>query len=184
MRIIAGQYSSRPLKTLPGNNTRPTLDKVKEAIFSSLGGFFDGGYALDLYAGSGAIGLEALSRGMDFVVFCDKNPKACDVIRQNISTLGVKEETRVFQTNASQALKLCVKEGYQFDFVYLDPPYEKQDNIHVCQQLCDFQLLKDKARVVIEAKKEDNYPSCIGQLACYKKSDYGITTIHYYQKVS
>ena len=73
MRIIAGMYSSRRLETLPGNKTRPTLDKVKEAVFSSLGSMFDGGNVLDLYAGSGAIGLEAISRGFDHAVLVDNN---------------------------------------------------------------------------------------------------------------
>ena len=87
MRIIAGKYSSRRLETLPGQHTRPTLDKVKEAVFSSLGGFFDGGTVLDLYGGSGAIAFEALSRGMDKAYIVDKSRAAIQVIRKNAELL-------------------------------------------------------------------------------------------------
>ena len=83
MRIIAGKYASRKLETLKGQNTRPTLDKVKEAVFSSLGGFFDGGMVLDLYGGSGAIAFEALSRGMDHACIVDKSRAAIEIIRKN-----------------------------------------------------------------------------------------------------
>ena len=96
MRIIAGEFASRRLETKKGNATRPTLDKVKEAVFSSLGGYFDGGNVLDLYAGSGAVGLEALSRGMDNAYFSDNDRIACSVIRNNIASLKVEDRSKVY----------------------------------------------------------------------------------------
>lgn len=95
MRIIAGEYRSRKIETRAGNQTRPTLDKVREAVFSSLGGMFDGGTVLDLYAGSGANGLEALSRGYNYAVFADISKDAINVIRKNIESLRCIGKTKV-----------------------------------------------------------------------------------------
>ena len=128
MRIVAGTYSSRRIEAPKGNNTRPTLDKVREAVFSSLGGFFAGGSFLDLYAGSGANGLEALSRGMDEAVFVDSSRDAVQVIKKNIQSLGCKEQCRVLPMKDMKALLLLKEEGRQFDIVYLDPPYARETN--------------------------------------------------------
>ena len=117
MRIVAGEYSSRKLETLKGDATRPTLDKVREAVFSSLGVFFAGGAVLDLYAGSGAIGLEALSRGMDQAVFVDSSREAVRVIRNNIASLKAGERSRVLCTKAVSALDILHGEGRKFDLV-------------------------------------------------------------------
>ena len=106
MRIIAGKYSSRRLETLPGQHTRPTLDKVKEAVFSSLGGFFDGGTVLDLYGGSGAIAFEALSRGMDKAYIVDKSRAAIQVIRKNAELLDCQSQCEIYPLNDVKALTL------------------------------------------------------------------------------
>ena len=106
MRIVAGEYSSRKIEAPKGNTTRPTLDKVREAVFSSLGGFFAGGVFLDLYAGSGANGLEAISRGFDQAVFVDNSRDAVSVIRRNIASLGCQDKCRVLPMRADKALHL------------------------------------------------------------------------------
>ena len=182
MRIIAGTYASRKLVTLKGDATRPTLDKVKEAVFSSLGGFFQGGRCLDLYAGSGAIGLEALSRGMDEIDFVDASAAAIRIIKENIENLGVIEMTHVYKMRDLNALSFFAKEKRKYQLVYLDPPYEQQHNEKVLELLSDLQLLKDDGIVVVEAKKEDELKEVIKTLRCYKTATYGITTIHYYRK--
>ena len=106
MRIIAGEYRSRKIETRSGNETRPTLDKVREAVFSSLGGMFDGGMVLDLYAGSGANGLEALSRGFDYAVFADISKDAINIIRKNIESLRCQEKTKVLHMPDKKVLSL------------------------------------------------------------------------------
>ena len=181
MRIIAGTYASRRLETLKGQATRPTLDKVKEAVFSALGGMFDGGTMLDLYAGSGAIGLEAVSRGMNQAVLVDQSHAAAEIIRKNIALLGCQKQTRLLAMNDRKALSLLAKEGVQFDLVYLDPPYEKQHNEEVMTYLVEHGMLKNGARVVIEAKKEENYTQTFGPLQYQKEKVYGIVKITYYR---
>ena len=181
MRIIAGTYASLRLETLKGQATRPTLDKVKEAVFSALGGMFDGGTMLDLYAGSGAIGLEAVSRGMNQAVLVDQSHAAAEIIRKNIALLGCQKQTRLLAMNDRKALSLLAKEGMQFDLVYLDPPYEKQHNEEVMTYLVEHGMLKNGARVVIEAKKEENYTQTFGPLQYQKEKVYGIMKITYYR---
>lgn len=184
MRIIAGTYSSRKLETKKGNSTRPTLDKVKEAIFSSLGSYFDGGYGLDLYAGSGAVGLEGLSRGLDFVYFSDNDREAYQIIKKNIEILDVTEQTKVYPVNDMKMLKLMKDENIQFRFVYLDPPYKKQKNLQVLKYLDDNDMIHQNGVVVIESLKEENY-QCedLLHLKYQKEAIYGITKVTYYKHV-
>ena len=100
MRVIAGEHNGRQLPPVPNRLTRPTTDKVKEALFQIIGPFFEGGQALDLFAGSGGLGIEALSRGLDHCVFVDKHPKAIQTIYENLKSLNIEEQAEVFRTDA------------------------------------------------------------------------------------
>lgn len=182
MRIVSGEFGSRRLETLKGNNTRPTLDKVREAVFSSLGGFFDGGNFLDLYAGSGAVSLEALSRGCSFAVLNDKSRDAFKVIQANVKTLKVEDRTKVYCMNDMKLLSILETKEMQFDMVYLDPPYAKEKNMKVMKALCDKHLLKDQAIVIVESLKEDEYDDVVEDLEVVKVAHYGISKITYYKK--
>ncbi|EIJ79461.1 methyltransferase [Bacillus methanolicus MGA3] len=126
MRVISGACKGRILKAVPGSSTRPTTDKVKEAIFNMIGPYFDGGLGLDLFAGSGGLGIEALSRGLSKVIFVDKDKKAIQIIHENIKTCGLMEQSEVYLNSAERALKAIIKRGLVFDFIFLDPPYKKQ----------------------------------------------------------
>ena len=180
MRIIAGTWSSRRIETLDGDATRPTLDKVREAVFSSLGTYFEGGAMLDLYAGSGAVGLEALSRGMDQLVSVEKSHAACNVIRKNIDSLQCRDRVRLLNMSDERALQILAQEGMQFDLVYLDPPYRLQKDEKVMAYLCDHGMLKEGSRVVVESLKEETFPEETGFLHQEKSKVYGISRITYY----
>jgi len=181
MRIIAGEYRSRKIETRSGNETRPTLDKVREAVFSSLGGMFDGGMVLDLYAGSGANGLEALSRGFDYAVFADISKDAINIIRKNIESLRCQEKTKIFHMPDKKVLSLLKAEGLRFDLVYLDPPYAGQHNDEILEYLYENKLITDRGVVVIESAKKDEFKKEFGSLKPYKEATYGITRITYYR---
>ncbi|MCH4206861.1 MAG: 16S rRNA (guanine(966)-N(2))-methyltransferase RsmD [Solobacterium sp.] len=183
MRIVAGQYSSRRLKTLEGSATRPTLDKVREAVFSSLGGMFDGGSCLDLYAGSGAVGLEALSRGMDRVYLVDSAWQAVKIIHENVSSLKADDQVQVLHMKDQAALNWFHENGIRFDLVYLDPPYAKEHNEEVMKLLCTYDLLDSNAVIAVESAKEDSHSDQIESLTRIKDAVYGITRITYYRKV-
>lgn len=182
MRIIAGEFASRRLETKKGNSTRPTLDKVKEAVFSSLGGYFDGGNVLDLYGGSGAIGLEALSRGMDQAYFSDIDRNAVMIIQKNIRLLHVEERCRVYCASDFKMLQIMKEAGIRFDLVYLDPPYAKQKNLKVLEFLDQNDMVNKGGHVVIESLMEENYHSdAFEHLAYHKEAVYGIMKITYYR---
>ena len=181
MRIIAGEYRSRKIETRSGNETRPTLDKVREAVFSSLGGMFDGGTVLDLYAGSGANGLEALSRGYDYAVFADISKDAINIIRKNIESLRCQEKTKIFHMPDKKVLSLLKAEGLRFDLVYLDPPYAGQHNDEILEYLQENNMITDRGVVVIESAKKDEFKKEFGSLKPYKEATYGITRITYYR---
>ncbi len=158
MRIVSGKWGSRKIDAPEGRSTRPTLDKVREAVFSSLGGFFDGGNVLDLYAGSGAVGLEALSRGMDHGWFVDKNRMAVACVRSNIERLNGQQQCTVLPMPARHALDVLAQQGVSF------------------------KLLDENGIVVIEAAKEDIYEERCDSLILYKKALYGITQVLYYRQ--
>lgn len=181
MRIVAGMYSSRTIITPRGNDTRPTLDKVREAVFSSLGGMFDGGSVLDLYAGSGAIGLEALSRGMDHAVFADPSREAVRCIKENIRSLHVNDRCTVYPMKDMAVLKKLAEENMRFDLIYLDPPYKHAHHDEVLSFLDEHHMIKEGGRVVIESLKEEMYDRDYPGLHPYKNKVYGISRITYYR---
>ena len=148
MRVIAGKHKSKQLETLEGRNTRPTMDKVKEGIFNSLHEVQ--GVGLDLFAGSGGLGIEALSRGMEKVIFVDQNFGAIKVIRQNINKLGLEKQVEVYKNNADRALKALNKREIQFDIIFLDPPYQKGLIDKALAQIDEFDLLKKNGIIVCE----------------------------------
>ena len=122
MRIIAGSARGVRLAPVP-DGIRPTSDRVREAIFNSLGQFFDGGKALDLYAGTGALGIEALSRGCERATFVEKNPKAAHTVWENLARVGFSGCGEVLREDVSEVLGRLVTEGRRYDLIFVDPPY-------------------------------------------------------------
>lgn len=179
MRIVAGKYGSRPLKTLSGDATRPTSDKVKGAVFSSLGGRFVGGRFLDYYSGSGAMALEAISRGMDQAVCVDQSHAACRIIRENIQTLGVQDQCMVLQQDIFHAIDQLTE---PFDLVYIDPPYARQRNEELIKELDRMHLIKGQGILVVESADGDDLPDTINDIYKYKEKKYRNTKITYYRK--
>lgn len=118
MRIIAGKYKSRKLKTLSSDQTRPTLDQVKESFFNRIGPYFDGGKVLDVFGGSGAISIEFLSRGVDCATIIESNRDAVNIIKENLEF--VTETTKIYPMSFEKALKQI---DSTFDYIYCDPPY-------------------------------------------------------------
>lgn len=180
MRVVAGEFGGRKLKTLTGNNTRPTTDKVKGAIFNMIGPYFDGGAALDLFSGSGSLGIEAVSRGMEQAVLVEKNFRAMEIIRENVAMTKNDAAFQLMKMPANQAIQKLVATDVQFDLVLLDPPYAKQEIVKQIEMLLDNDLLTRKAIVVCETDKEVVLPEEIGKLKERKRHDYGITAVTIY----
>ena len=123
MRIIAGSKRGRPICAPKGRDTRPTLDRVRESLFAILQFEIPGRRVLDLFAGSGALGLEALSRGAAFAYFCDKDRMAQAALRNNIQTLDFEKQAKIYPCAFESALRLMEQERERVDLVFLDPPY-------------------------------------------------------------
>lgn len=182
MRVVSGTCKGRALKAVPGNTTRPTTDKVKEAIFNMIGPYFDGGIALDLFAGSGGLGIEALSRGLDKAIFVDRDHKAIQIIRENIHTCYLDDKTEIYRNDADRALKALIKREITFDFIFLDPPYKKQQLVSLMQKMDQQMVVHKGSMVVCEHTHELELPASIGELTQVKHEEYGITAITIYQK--
>ena len=150
MRIISGLKRGLKLKSLEGSDTRPTLDNVKEAIFSMLFGRVNDANVLDLFAGSGALGLEALSRGAKKAVFVDFNPKACQVVRANIESAGFEAEASVIKKDAKEFITKAGEKGEKFSLVFLDPPYALGLLDEVLELILQSGILTENALIVCE----------------------------------
>jgi len=148
LRIIAGKYKSRKIKDVKSNLTRPTTDKNKETIFNSIGQFFEGGIALDLYAGSGSLGIEALSRGIDQCDFVDKHYTAIKIINENINLLKLEDYSNIFKLDALRFLEKTTK---NYDLILLDPPYKLKPYKNVLNIIHDRQLLNKNGIIVMES---------------------------------
>lgn len=182
MRIISGSCKGRRLKAVPGTSTRPTTDKMKETIFNWIGPYFNGGLGLDLYAGSGGLGLEALSRGLDRVIFIDSNKFAVQTVKTNISLCGFDDQCEIYQNDARRALKAVTKRGLQFDVIFIDPPYQKQKIAALLEEIDKHSLLKEAGSIICEHDPEVKLPASVGKLIQAKHTDYGMSGLSLYTK--
>ncbi|WP_096154751.1 MULTISPECIES: 16S rRNA (guanine(966)-N(2))-methyltransferase RsmD [Bacillus] len=183
MRVISGVYKGRQLKAVPGMNTRPTTDKVKESIFNMIGPYFEGGIALDLFGGSGGLGIEALSRGIDKVVFVDKDGKAIQTIKKNVEELKLNDSVEIYRNDAIRALNAINKrEDIRFDLILLDPPYKRHQLELLLETIEEYKLLKQDGIIMAEHSNEVKLPDIIGSLHISKKETYGTTVISVYKQ--
>ena len=180
MRITGGIARGRQLKLPKNCSIRPTTDRVREAIFSILASLAgDWSRGLDLYAGSGALGIEALSRNAGWVDFVDLEPRCCVIIKQNLANAGLEQKAHVYCLSVSKALS--VLDG-EYDIIFIDPPYSDTTLESLITQLAGSKYLKDKSLVVVSHASRlplvDNY----GKLYLAKERRYGDTCISIYCK--
>ncbi len=184
VRVISGTAKGRPLKAVPGNNTRPTTDKVKEAIFSMIGPYFDGGTALDLFAGTGGLGIEAWSRGMERVIFVDREKISIDVIRHNVAAAGAEQAVEIYRNDAERALKALARRKIQFDLVFLDPPYRMSTMDELMSEMAKLELLAQDAVILVEHDAEISYPQELASFRQVREAKYGDTAVTIYEYLS
>lgn len=179
MRIVAGKLRSLTIETIEGNTTRPTADRIKEAIFSSIGPYFYGGRMLDCYAGSGNIGFEAISRGIDEVDAFEIDLKAIKCIQNNVKRFKIEKQYNLHKMDVVENVHLLKQ---KYDLIYLDPPYALQKNHELIQKISDCDLLNDEGILIVESSKEDQLEERIGNYVCVKEKKYGITKIQFYER--
>ena len=183
MRIVAGSLKGRVIVAPTGRGVRPTLEMVREAIFDILGPEIKDATVLDLFAGSGALGLEALSRGARFVVWCDDNPRACDAVRQNCTKLRIPNDQ--YELTRMPALDIVArlgKMGRHFDIVFVDPPYEAgiHDEILLACNMAG--IIVPDGRVVAEHARRFPLSAVFGDLVQEKDRRYGDTCVAFYRR--
>lgn len=176
-------YGNRQLKTLPGRETRPTSARVREAIFNIWQGAIAGCRWLDLCAGTGSMGAEALCRGASYVVGIEQSSRACAIIQQNWQRVAQPEQTfHVLRADVVQRLKTLF--GQQFDRIYFDPPYASDLYQPVLNAIADYQLLHPNGELAVEHSPEAWTPQPIPTLEICRKKIYGNTAVTFYRPVS
>lgn len=181
MRIVAGKHRSRVLKTLKGNDTRPTPDKVKEAVFSRIGPYFETGIILDLFSGSGNIALEALSRGFEKAIMVDKYDKAISIIKTNVAMLKEEEKCEIWPFDYKKALSMCQQKKLKFDLIYLDPPYQFELTNELVTKIGEYDLLKDNGVIISESSNKETI-KVYKPYFIDKQVSYGTTKVTYIRK--
>ncbi|MGL4336808.1 MAG: 16S rRNA (guanine(966)-N(2))-methyltransferase RsmD [Turicibacter sp.] len=182
MRVVAGTLKGRSIKAVKGVNTRPTTDKVKESIFNIIGPYFDGGVALDLFGGSGNLGIESISRGIDKVIFVDKDFTAYQTIKQNLQDLKIEKQAEVYKNDSYKALSAVAKRQLSFDLILLDPPYKGQKINEIIEFIHENHLLSETGIIMAEYLTEDKLHEQVGDIVQVKRVEYGITAISVFEK--
>ena len=186
MRIIAGTFRSRQLKSLKGMALRPTSDNLRETLFNVLGGLVVDARFMDLFAGTGAVGIEALSRGASEAIFVEKHPPAVALIKENLESLEIREGARVVASDALKALERLVKEpsaaNARIDLLFLDPPYaETEQYKSVLSYLGGANLLAENAVVIAEHQSKLDLPESFGKLRRVRVLRQGDAALTFYR---
>ncbi|MDD5348327.1 MAG: 16S rRNA (guanine(966)-N(2))-methyltransferase RsmD [Candidatus Omnitrophica bacterium] len=178
MRIISGKYKGRILKAPKG--IRPTEDRVRKALFDILGDVSDLAF-LELFAGSGAVGLEALSAGAAQAVFCEKDRQAIKAIQENLKALKAQEEAEILPGDVIDAIEHMARSSRKFDIVFLDPPYYGQSAEKTLQTLGDYDILQTSGYIIVQHFKKDSLPAKQGNLALVRQEKYGDSLLSFYR---
>jgi len=180
MRVISGAAKGKLLKTPKGLHTRPTSAKVKEALFSMIHFYIPGSIVLDLFSGTGSLGIEALSRGAEKAYFVDNHPKSIQTIKENIHSTGYDAKSVIFFCDAQKAIQKLASAGEQIDIVFMDPPYHEDILFPCIDAIIEKKVLKKAGILIIEHDQKDELPERIDILSKIKERRYGNTRITIY----
>ncbi len=186
MRIVGGKYRSRVLKSIRGLDLRPTSDKLRETLFNILGPTVEDSVFLDVYAGTGAVGIEALSRGAAEVFFIEKHAATANLIRRNLDSLEIRDSANILAVDAVRALQTLARRKFGnpllADFVFLDPPYaEAQLYLAVLEFLDSAPLLSPSGVVIAEHSKRFALPGRLEQLECIRVVEQGDAALSFFR---
>ena len=180
MRIITGIAKGKKIKAPYGMDTRPTLDRVKESLFDILSDKIAGKKILDLFAGTGNLGLESISRGALSSIFVESNRDTYKILEDNVTSLGFQKESILYNKDSFTSLKLFHDSNITFDVIFLDPPYGKgyvEKAINIIDRL---NLLNDNAIIVCEYDVKDLIPDTVGKIKAYRTEKYGRVKISFF----
>ncbi|MCL4534417.1 MAG: 16S rRNA (guanine(966)-N(2))-methyltransferase RsmD [Bacteroidetes bacterium] len=184
MRVVAGEAKGRRLKAVPGEGTRPILDRVKVALFDTLGARLIDCRFLDLFAGTGGVGIEALSRGAAHATFVESNPRALRVLRENLEHTGLARRATVVPTDVFRFLNAPSAAGDgQYDVVFLAPPQYQGLAVKTMERLDRWPLLAEDALAVVQQDPKEPLPAGLANLALVDQRRYGNTILLYYERM-
>jgi 16S rRNA (guanine966-N2)-methyltransferase len=182
MRIIAGKYRSRMLRSLKGQMLRPTSDRLRETLFNILGPTMSGATFVDLYAGTGAVGIEALSRGAHHVIFVEQHAPAVALIRRNLESLGIGAEAEILGMDVARAIERLETRHIHAQFIFLDPPYAADIEYEsALEALGDSPLVAPEGRVIVEHLKKRTLPERVGDLEVARVVEQGDAALSFYR---
>lgn len=180
MKIISGTLKGRKINGYNIEGTRPTMDRVKESLFGMIQDNIKDSVVLDLFAGSGNLGIEAISNGAKLAYFIDNNPEVIKVLNQNISSLDIKSKSRVVLSDWKKALNNFSKENKKFDLIFIDPPYAYDVYEKILDKVNTLNLLTEEGLLIMEHHNL-NLPQECDKLALYKERNYGNKQINIYK---
>jgi len=185
MRIIGGRLKGHRLAAVPGHGTRPTADRVREALFSRLQSRygFDGASVLDLFSGTGALAIEALSRGCARAVCVERTQGAAEILRRNVAAMGLEHRACVVRDDCHRALLRLARAGRRFRGAFVDPPYRQGLARRILEEGALAELLLPGAWVSVEAARADSLPESEGGLVKVREDWYGDTKLALYERV-
>jgi 16S rRNA (guanine(966)-N(2))-methyltransferase RsmD len=184
MRVISGIYKSRLLKfpKNPNIDIRPTQDRVKESMFEIIKADLAGADVLELFAGSGSLGIEALSRGAASVTFVDREHECTEIIHDNLDSLGVQADAKVIKADVFRALRGFSEQGVKFDIIIADPPYGTDHIRKILIKLDTYDILKQPFLIIIEHTEKEPIPQKEGNIILLKQYNYGGTILSVFKK--
>lgn len=181
MRVISGVCGGLPLKALDGQTTRPTTDKVKESMFNIIGPYFEGGQALDLFAGSGGLGIECLSRGIEKAVFVEKDARAAAIVKQNLTFCNLVNKSIVINRDVKQAIRE-MSGVYRFDYIFMDPPYKIAEKIpDLIEEMVQANIVSEDCIFVCESGSDTILPDELTHVERFREGKYGTIRVSFYQ---
>lgn len=180
MRVISGSARGRRLRTVSGLKTRPTTDRVKESLFNILAHRVESAFFLDLFAGSGAIGIEALSRGAQTAIFIDNRRVCTNVINQNLDKIGFRDRSEVYTADVVRALPILRKRGLQFPLIFCDPPYKLGLTEKTISLVGQYRLLSPNGFLIAEHSNKEEIPTLMLNLIRIRTAVYGDTVLGFY----
>ena len=182
MRIIGGIKGSQRIKSSKSRNLRPTMDRVRETVFNILGERIVDSRFLDLFAGTGSVGIEALSRGAKHVFFIEKDNKAAKILRENLNSLGFERVNRILIMDFTKAVKFMKNSCEEFDVIYVDAPYASGFSAVSLRLLSDFDILKQNGLILAEHFHKNKMEERFGNLKLFRVKKIGDTCISFFKK--
>jgi 16S rRNA (guanine966-N2)-methyltransferase len=180
LRVISGEFKGRKLEQLEGMEIRPTSDRVKESLFNILGTrLFDCAF-LDLFAGTGGIGIEAHSRGAARVVFIDESAKSIKVLKSNLEMLRISDKVEVYNIDYINAINKLAYENKKFDIIFIDPPYLKGYEHKALAQISECKMLNHDGIIIVEHDLKDKMQESVGNFKLTRQNKYGNTMLSFY----